>query len=81
MDKDNFMVQTTKENIEVIREWTKQQPSCLGGYTYNIGAYYGMKDGRVDAWSEDYYDNQIPLITFDEFKQNILNQPTGYEIY
>jgi len=72
MNKENYCVQVTQENRQQLRQ-------ALGsnGFCWSVGAYYGRSGGEVygnkKAWTTVY--------TFEQFKANILNTTSSYEIY
>ena len=73
MDKSNYCVRVTDENRKELQDHIK-----LPGNRWSTGAYYGRRTGRgfhgnQKAWTE--------LSTIEEFRQHILNEPIGYEIY
>ncbi len=76
MDTNNFAVEVTAENKEVIQNWFEKtfpgdersfQPTC----------HFGRKDGKALGRGPGYAP-EVPIISFFEFSQYINN---SYEIY
>lgn len=70
-----WFIQLTEENQEDVIKWHKALPRGFGD-VYDIHSYYGIQNnGESDAWTNGHLPENSIVITYNQFKKYVLNQP------